>query len=211
MQVHCRCGQPFTIHRVQFPHQVSCHICGHHFNVLDTGETFVVDPPPVPKSVASVSIQDVIYVDRASPDRNAVCDEKTRNTLVSLPTATSERKLALELRLIDLQWEAEQHHLCVANIFGRVIEPSIGILILIFVTGAMFGIGCGVTAVLLFATEPEIGGRLGFMVACIGLGAALGAMDYVRVKSQDITRYREAKAAWQRKRLEFIAKYGTSL
>jgi hypothetical protein len=37
MQVACRCGQEFTIAADQYPHRVSCHVCGMHFDVARDG------------------------------------------------------------------------------------------------------------------------------------------------------------------------------
>jgi hypothetical protein len=47
MQVHCRCGQAFTILEARFPHHLSCHVCGGKFVVLEGGTTEEITTEPV--------------------------------------------------------------------------------------------------------------------------------------------------------------------
>ena len=47
MQIHCRCGQVFTILDAHFPHHISCHVCGGKFVALEGGATEEITTDPV--------------------------------------------------------------------------------------------------------------------------------------------------------------------
>ena len=61
MQVHCRCGQAFTILEARFPHHLSCHVCGGKFVVLEGGTTEEINAATDKLTAASHKLAEAMY------------------------------------------------------------------------------------------------------------------------------------------------------
>jgi hypothetical protein len=110
MQVHCRCGQEYTAYD-RFPHKIRCHQCGRHFCVLDDGRTIELDDselaPPVGQTVPPSAVQSAptLSFKDSSP---AICTDATMDqTATPSNSSVPMTKVLADVRLIDLQWEAE--------------------------------------------------------------------------------------------------------
>lgn len=109
MQVHCRCGQEYTAYD-RFPHKIRCHQCGRHFCVLDDGRTMELgdgdpaasDEPAQPTAVQSAP---TLSFKDSSP---AICtDAALEQAAPPRNSSAPMDKVLADLRVIDLQWEAE--------------------------------------------------------------------------------------------------------
>jgi hypothetical protein len=120
VQTKCRCGQPFMIEAEQFPRKVKCHACGQRFNILDTGEIIDLHEVPLEASV-STSIQKGLKVTIPLSNPAAICTDETKSC-IAIPS--DGERLRQELKLIDLQWEADRANFALFSAFGITIIPT---------------------------------------------------------------------------------------
>jgi hypothetical protein len=182
MQVHCRCGQEFDVHAERFPHQVRCHVCGLHFNVLDDGE--VVEQSAAKPVALSASTD--ITASRPAQSSNAICTDE------HAPAFASADIFKEELRLFELQWQNESARHTIATVIPTRCK------------GLIVGIGIGGTFLTMWAIEFAFIFRGFNPVVTIGtlVGLALGGWLYRRGLS-----YESARSQWQLRRVEVYLQY----
>jgi hypothetical protein len=144
MQVHCRCGQGFTIADATFPHRIGCHACGRHFLVLDSGEAFELDAKM--KHIDLSAFQARLMHTLQKTPTTEICTEETRDHLDDV----ARTKQRCELAAIDLLWTIEREGFNLLPFSGWQIMPSrslalgIGLataIVWLFLWGLFAGIG----------------------------------------------------------------------
>lgn len=200
MHVACRCGQQFTIHAEVFPHRVSCHACGRHFNVLDDGVAVDADnfaaPIHAPAAPTTTAIQVALLL-ADSPQSTAITADEVSSP-VGASAISEDSKRNAEIEAIDLLWKLEREGFNLLPFSGIEIMPSISLASSIPV---IFGTACAVLWVLLAAA----GFPFEFLQSvCVGmLTAPIWAILPMHIYKQ-AREFHVAEAAWQNKRLAII-------
>ncbi len=197
MQVHCRCGQEFTIEAERFPHKVRCHACGHRFNVLADGTTLDGDRPDRTGDVAAPLVAAI----QAKPilavlPSNAASAHLAAGFPDGRLDAEAKAKLKADLRLIDLLWETERDLHALIPWLGISIMPTKTLAVAV---GLAFFSGWGVLfAAFLLDHDP------GWL--CPGtIGAAISVFFPVHIYGK-AHGFEKAEAKWQAKRAVAIGK-----
>jgi hypothetical protein len=253
MQVHCRCGQPFTVPDARFPHHVGCHVCGHKFIVHEDaatasatvdsvnatcrcGKIYTVRYGPFPRdlhclecnhkfSVLSTGeiidrLDEAVTLPAASPvattipaasthitvlpSLHAIMDAPTMELIAAASGLPNADRLERELKVIDLEWEAEKYQACVARVFGHMLMASPGVLI------ALGSFALIVLLLLALATIASLAARgplVDLYLSQVGLVVTAGCLVYTIAKSHGLTRLAKAERMWRRKRRDAIAKF----
>ncbi len=185
MRVTCRCGQWFTILNEQFPHRVSCHVCGRHFHVLDDGGFIDADDIPDAPAIPNTAIQ----VDTSSN----VTANPPEDTLLA-----AEAKLNADLFLIDLLWKTERMSHSLILMFGFTILPSKTLSVAL-------GLAFVALCCILFALAISTNNQAWLCPGSIGVAISIFVPIYIYVTAH---RLEKAEAKWQSKRAQAIAKSG---
>ena len=187
MQVACPCGEPFTIEAGPFPRALKCHACGHKFTVLDTGEIieFSVEKRPTIETGISADA-----MPSSLTPTNAICSADNFGEFASASSAEEER------RLFELQWQ---------KAFDR---HMIGVILPTRRKGLVVAVGIGVTFLVMMAIEWICFNHVGNPVLIVGAGIGLVGGSWLYRRG---TRFENAEAEWNRKRIDLYAKYHLSL
>src|SRR5438128_1204682 len=111
MNVTCRCGQAFSISAKRFPHTVSCHACGRHFNVMDDGTIIESEKPADSAAIQAELLSQAHFNEHSTNITENPPDDHIRTALA-------------HLRLIDQDWQTERAEMCRIPLLGITIVQS---------------------------------------------------------------------------------------
>jgi hypothetical protein len=202
MQVTCRCGQSFTLDVTQFPRQVRCHVCGHRFSVLDSGEVIDLREVPTPASAPLTTAIETRTEPRPPVDLlTSVCtvDVGLRAPASASDISTAE-KCDQELALADLLWNQERQAFVLARLFGVEVQATRVFAFGVAVVALAFWLATFLVLVELVKLPQPI--VLVFVVVF-----AVGSMVPPIVLFQWALKHEKAADAWRQKRIAVIRKY----
>jgi hypothetical protein len=203
VHITCHCGQAFEISDALFPRRVSCHVCGWHFTILDTGELIDLSDDLAPAADSHAALAAAIQARPASvsplPDWSAVC---TSETIPHLPMSSPrpfEPSIEHQVRLHDLQWNQERLGFAMINLAGFIVFPSRTLALGLCVAWLVV-YGCGIGLLMSIDVPwPHALWQAGIVVA---FGCLITAGPILSVAGK----FEEAESEWQQKRIQIIVK-----